>query len=97
MNRTTAIVITIISALLCGLPGFGLICFATIGMVGVNMPGFYEQNPTATPEQAWLGAGMFLCLGGVLLVIPVLVGVFSFRFSRKDDETSDIQYIPPAS
>lgn len=60
MNRTTAIIATIVTALFCGLPGIGLVCFAALGMVGTNLPGFYEENPTATPGQAMLGA-VFSC------------------------------------
>jgi hypothetical protein len=96
MNRTTAIILTIVTALFCGLPGIGLMCFAGFGMLGTNMPGFYEQNPGATPEQAWLGAGMFICLGLVLLVIPILVGVFSFRMSKPAEPTFN-EPPPPAA
>ncbi len=97
MNRTTAITTTIVTALFCGLPGIGLICFAALGMVGTNLPGFYEENPTATPEQAMLGAGIFVCIGLLLLLIPALVGFFTFRMSKKEEPANQFDYIPPAS
>lgn len=97
MNRTLAIILTLATSLLCGLPGIGLICFAAVGYLGTNLPGFYEENPTATPEQAMIGVVTFVCVGLILLVIPVLVGVFSFRMSKTEESTSTIDYIPPAS
>jgi len=95
MNRTTAIILTIATTLFCGLPGIGLICFAVLGLVGTNMPGFYQQNPNASPGQAWLGAGMFFCVSFILLLIPIVVGVISFRMS-KTEEPAIIEPLPPA-
>lgn len=97
MNRTVAIVITVVTALACGLPSFVLMCFGVLALVGAQMPDVMAQNPS-TPEEVTLGAAMFLCVGAVLLVIPILVGIFSFRFSSKDGSVTDtIDYIPPAS
>lgn len=97
MNRTTAIVVTIITALACGIPSLILMCLGVLALFGTQIPEVMAQNPGSTPGEVMLGSGVFLCLGAVLLIIPILVGVFSFRFSKKDDEPSDIQYIPPAS
>ena len=89
MNRNVAIVVTIFTVLCCGLPG----------LFGANLPDFYDQNPTATQEQVWLGAGIFIFVGLILLVIPVLTAIFTFRYSKQDDPTAieTIDYIPPAS
>lgn len=99
MNRNVAIVVTIFTVLCCGLPGIGSICFAALGLFGANLPDFYDQNPTATQEQVWLGAGIFIFVGLILLVIPVLTAIFTFRYSKQDDPTAieTIDYIPPAS
>lgn len=96
MNRTTAIVVTIVTALACGIPSLVLLCFGVLALFGTQMPEVMAQNPGSTTEDVVLGAGMFLCIGAVLLVIPILVGVFSFRLSKKE-EPSNIDYIPPAS
>jgi len=96
MNRTVAMVVTIITALACGIPSIILMCLGVLALFGTQMPEIMAQNPGSTPEQVMLGAGMFLCFGVVLLIIPIVVGVFSFRLSKKD-ETSTIDYIPPAS
>ena len=99
MNRTTAIISTIVSALVCGIPSLILMCLGGLALFGMQMPEVMEQNPGSTPEDVMLGAGIFLCLGAVLLIIPILVGVFTFRMSKKEESASidTIDYIPPAS
>jgi hypothetical protein len=96
MNRTTAIVATVITSLACGIPSLILLCFGGLALMGTQMPEVMAQNPDSAPGDVMMGAGMFLCVGAVLLIIPVLVGVFSFRLSKKED-TDVIDYIPPAS
>ena len=96
MNRTTAIIVTTATALFCGLPSLVLMCFGVLALFGAQMPEVMAQNPASTPEEVMLGAGIFLCFGAVLLIIPILVGFFSFRMSKKE-EPVNFDYIPPAS
>jgi len=99
MNRTTAMVVTIITSLACGIPSILLLCFGALALLGAQIPEVMAQNP-GSPQEVTLGAGVFLCFGAVLLIIPILVGVFSFRLSRQNEPagTRDtIDYIPPAS
>jgi len=73
-------------------------CLGVLAMMGTQMPEVMAQNPGTTAEEITLGAAMFLCFGAVLLVVPILVGIFSFRFSKKEESGFDtIDYIPPAS
>jgi hypothetical protein len=95
MNRTTAVILTIVSALLCGLPGLGLFCLSALGSIGINTPGFYEQHPGSTPQEGWLGIGIFIFLGVVLLIIPTLVGIFSFKMSKSPKPDIN-EPLPPA-
>jgi hypothetical protein len=97
MNRTTAIVATIVTALACGIPSLILMCMGVMALLGTQMPDVMAQNPSSTTEDVVLGAGIFLCVGVILLVIPILVGVFSFRLSKKEETANQIDYIPPAS
>ena len=99
MNRTTAIVATIVTSLACGVPSLILICLGVVALFGTQMPEVMAQNPGSTTEEVILGAGIFLCFGAVLLIIPILVGVFSFRLSKKEETNTidTIDYIPPAS
>ena len=96
MNRTTAMIVTIVTALACGLPSLVLICLGVLALFGAQVPEVMAQNPNSTSQDVMLGAGMFLCFGAVLLIIPILVGVFSFRLSKKN-EPENMDFIPPAS
>lgn len=99
MNRATAIIVTVVTALACGIPSCVLMCFGVLALVGAQMPEVMAQNPGSTVEEVMLGAGMFLCVGAVFLIIPILVGVFSFRLAKKEEPATidTIDYIPPAS
>jgi len=96
MNRTTAIIATIATSLACGMPAFILMCLGVFALFGTQMPEVMAQNPGSTPQEIAFGAGIFLCFGVVLLFVPILVGVFSFRLSKKD-EPDVFDYIPPVS
>ena len=98
MNRTVAIVLTIATTVACGLPSVVLMCLGVLALMGTQMPEVMAQNPGSTAEEITLGAVLFLCVGAVLLIVPVLVGIFSFRYSKKEESGFDnIDYIPPAS
>ena len=98
MNRAVAIVLTIATAVACGLPSIVLMCLGVLALLGTQMPEVMAQNPGSTAEEITLGAAMFLCVGAVFLAVPILVGIFSFRFSKKEESGFDtIDYIPPAS
>jgi len=45
MNRTTAIVITVGTALLCGCPGLALAALGLMAAMGSQMPEVMVQNP----------------------------------------------------
>ena len=94
MNRTTAMIVTIASALLCGIPSLILLCLGVMALLGTQMPEVMAQNPGSSAEDVVLGAGMFLCFGAVLLIVPILVGVFSFRLSKKEEPAIN-DYNPP--
>lgn len=96
MNRTTATIVTSVTAFACGIPSLVLICFGVLALFGTQMPEVMAQNPGSTTEDVMLGAGMFLCFGAALLIVPILVGIFTFRMSKKE-EPENIEYIPPAS
>ncbi|HEY5729140.1 MAG TPA: hypothetical protein VIS72_03760 [Anaerolineales bacterium] len=99
MNRNVAIVVTIVTALACGIPSLILMCLGVLALFGTQMPEVMAQNPGSTAEEVMLGAGMFLCVGAVILIIPILVGIFSFRLSKKEESATvdTIDYIPPAT
>jgi hypothetical protein len=96
MNRTTAIIITAVTALCCGLPGLGLMCLGTLAAMGSQMPEAMAGNPS-TPEEVLIGAVMFLCVGLILLVIPLVAGVVSFKMAKPAEPVYFGEEIPPTS
>jgi hypothetical protein len=74
MKKTGAIVATILTSLFCGLPGLIL---AGIGLLGI-MPGSAPQSSSAF-QDTLLGGVLFIGGGIVLILIPVIVGILSFR------------------
>ena len=94
MKRSTAMILTVATAVLCGLPSLVLICMGGLALMGTQMPEVMAQNPGSTTQDVAVGAGTFLCFGVVLLLIPVIVGFFSFRMS-KSEESSGSDMAPP--
>ena len=93
MNKTTAIIITVVSALLCGCPGLALAGLGVMAAFGSQMPEVMAQNP-GTPQEALLGSGMFICFGAILILIPIIVGILSIRYA-KPNEPSVNESSPP--
>ncbi len=98
MSRTTAIILTIAAAVLCGCPGLGLICFAALGGIGTQMPP-PNYEPTASPQELALAISLLLCFGATLVLIPIIVGFFSFRLARADElsKVDMSEPLPPAN
>jgi hypothetical protein len=85
MNKNTAIGITIATALLCGCPGLFLAIMGIMAAMGSQMPEVMAQNPTNSPQEVLLGSGMFLCFGAVLILIPIVAGIISFRAAKSNE------------
>lgn len=99
MNRTTAILVTTITGLCCGLPGLGAIL---LGIVAALAPVNAEQalsNPNFG-EQVLIGSLFYIVLGILAILVPVIAGVVSFKLI-KTQETQQLttgfdEFIPPA-
>jgi hypothetical protein len=95
MNRNTGIILTVVTALLCGCPGLLLCVFGGVTAAGL-MP--YTATLNGVTDQGVLpssyGIGM-LCLSLLLIAIPVVIGVVTLR--KKPVPAVDNEPIPPAS
>jgi hypothetical protein len=86
MNRNTAIIITTVTSLTCGC--FGLIsCVwgAVFGLGGLSGTGTVEINGTTSaldPTSALLTGAGAVCVGILLVAIPVAVGFFTLRNAK---------------
>lgn len=96
-NRTTAIIITVVTALVCvcasifacssGIP------IATGTPIDVNINGETSQQ-TVSPTIGYV----LLCLSVLLLLVPVAVGFFTLRKKPVTTESPHInEPLPPAS
>lgn len=99
MNRTTAILITTITGLCCGLPGLG---FILLGATAALAPVTTEQtasNPNFG-EQVLIGGLLYVAMGVLALLIPIIAGVVSFKLIKTPDEPAVSsgfeEFIPPA-
>jgi hypothetical protein len=90
--KKTGIAATILTSLLCGLPGLGLACFGLIGLIGTQVPGTTVKTQTDF-QNALLGGALFIGGGIILIIIPIVVGVLSLRNKRVP---APVYAIPPA-
>jgi hypothetical protein len=93
-KRTTSIILTVVSVLLCGCPGLASFCggamFALISFVpGADIDVFGSTDP----QDALVTGLVSLCIGIVFIAIPVVVGYLTL--GRKQATITD-EPIPPA-
>lgn len=99
-NRNTAIVATLITALLCGCPGLFSLCVGAFTSLAAFSPSseINIQGVDAPLAALAIGLGM-LCFGLVLVAIPAALGFFSLR-NRPATKFSEVDLnepLPPAS
>ncbi len=91
-KKTTGIIATVASVVLCGCPGIFL-CIMGIGTALGG--GTMTLGDTTQPMDPTYGY-VFLCLSVIFILIPVLVGFFTLR--KKDSAAMPpSEPLPPAS
>ena len=89
-KRNIGIIATIITVLLCGIPGLISLCLAALFVIGGPV---FEKNSS----ELLIKLG-FLCTGLVFITIPVVVGVLTIRNrAPKPVRTFPNEPIPPPS
>ncbi|MEA3349196.1 MAG: hypothetical protein U9Q82_01090 [Chloroflexota bacterium] len=84
-KKTTGIIATVTTVLLCGCPGLCLCIFGAVTAAGV-MPYDTEFNGVTDSGIVPSGYGFAgLCLALILILIPVGVGFFTLREKSDDD------------
>jgi hypothetical protein len=81
MNRTVAIVITLVTVLCCACPGFGLCLFSVLGLAGVPVTTTLNGSSNTAPMPTGVGIAM-ICGSLILILIPVAVGFFTLRKAK---------------
>ena len=91
MKRNGAIIATILTSLFCGLPGLIL---AGIGALAL-LPDGLAQTSSAF-QDTLLGAVFFIGGGTILILIPVIVGILSFRHKKSAAAATPMPAVAPA-
>ena len=85
-NKTTGIIATVATGLLCGCPGLFSLCWGLLAAAVSFMPNADIDIMGSSDPSAALGTGIAaLCIGLVLLLIPVGVGFFTLRKKPGDE------------
>ncbi len=88
-KKTVGLIATVATALLCGCPGIFLCVFGAASALGSGTFEFGEQSGNIPPA---MGIPI-LCIGLLLMVVPVGVGFFTLR--RKPEPVSIDEPLPP--
>lgn len=91
-RRNTAIILVILTSLLCGLPGLAGLCIGPLAVLGSQLP---DSNLSQGDSRIALVAGILLiCFGLILIAIPIVTGFLTLR--RKNKKLVNIEgMIPP--
>lgn len=84
VSRAVAILLTVVSVLLCGLPGLALFCFGSLGGIGGLLPG-PMVNSQGTSGDLFAGVVLFVCGGLLMMAVPLVVGWVSFQVSKAEE------------
>ncbi|HLB46155.1 MAG TPA: hypothetical protein VJL59_03925 [Anaerolineales bacterium] len=83
MNRTTAIIATVATSLLCGCPGLGTCLWGVFfGLSGALGGATYTVNGVVSPMDPTMvivTSVASICGGIILIAIPAAVGFFTLR------------------
>ena len=88
MNRNTSIIVTVVTALLCGCPGIFICLFGALTAVGQGTFNGESLSPA-------VGVGL-LCVALIFIAIPIVVGVVTLRKKPAEVPVNN-EPLPPAS
>ena len=103
-NRSAGIITTSVAAILCGCPGLLSLCVGTVLAFASFIPGAQFDLPSGNDPRSAFAVGLSaLCMGMILITIPIIVGVLSLRNRPEmvvapDDDLKPIEpaaYVPP--
>ncbi len=89
MNRTTAIILTVATALLCGCPGIFVCLGGVLTAVGTPYATDLMGTTSSGSSGTWYGVGG-ICGGLILIAIPIVIGILTLRKKKPAD-------MPPAA
>jgi hypothetical protein len=103
-KRTTGLIATIATAVLCGCPGLFGLCFGGISVLASMVPGAeIDVFGSSDPASATTMGLVSLCLSVIFIAIPIVVGFVTLRNKPEAPlapvtvEPIDNDPLPPAS
>lgn len=95
-RKQTGIIATIVATLLCGCPGLFSLCLGALTASAAYFPGAEIDIFGSDSPQAALNTGLIaLCVGLLLVAIPVLVGFLTLRKRPAAAPASPDEPLPP--
>lgn len=92
-KKTTGIIATVVTALLCGFPGLFGLCFGSMFAVISQIPGADIDVLGSSDPQSALTTGLVtLCVSIIFIAIPIVVGVVMLR-----KKSTDVVNVAPAA
>ncbi len=95
-RRTTGIIATIATALLCGCPGLFICLYGFLVAIGAPVTTTLNQTTNTQTYPPTVGF-VLLCLSVILIAIPIVVGFVMLRNKRSVQPPANNEPLPPAS
>ena len=95
-KKTTGLIATIATALLCGCPGLFGLCMGSTSLIASVLPNadidvFGSNDPASAATMGFV----FLCLSVIFIAIPIVVGVVTLR--KPKEETPAVVDVEPVA
>lgn len=95
-KKTTGIIATVATALLCGCPGLIGLCLGLASVAAAFVPGaqidvFGSSDPASAATMGFVS----LCLSLIFIAIPIVVGFVTLR--KKPEAAVSDEPLPPAA
>jgi hypothetical protein len=95
-KKTTGLIATIATALLCGCPGLIGLCMGAMFAIVGAIPGSDIDVMGSSDPSAAIGTGLaMLCVGVIFIAIPIVVGFVTLR--KKPEEADLVPATAPVS
>ena len=85
-SKKSLIILTLISIVICGCPGCLLVTPGMINMIDILIYKESIENLLANFGEGFIQGGWMVCPGVVLILIPVLIGIYTLVKKNKPEE-----------
>ena len=95
-KKTTGMIATIATALLCGCPGLLMCCLGATSLLVSQIPNAdIDVMGSNDPTSAMTMGLVFLCMSFIFILIPIVVGFLTLR--KNPEVITSNEQLPPTS